>query len=57
MGMKREAKEAPATSLRDFGSTLGTLRGHFLGYEGGFGVLWGRFGVTLSLFRAYFWHM
>ena len=57
MRTKREANEGPATNLRGFGATLGALLGHFLGYEGGFGVLWGRFGVTLSLLRAYFWHM
>ena len=53
MGTKREAKEGPATNLRDFGATLGALWGHLLGCERGFGVLWGRFGVTLSSLRTY----
>ena len=57
MGTKKEAKEGPATNLQDFGATLGALWGHLLGYEGGFGLLWCRFGITLSSLRAYSWHM
>ena len=36
-----------------FGSVVGSP----LAYEDGFGVRRGRFGVTLSSLRTYFWHM